>query len=289
MEENRKNSKIIYIYLCIKPSKTRIRSSVNYDEQDDVIEDRIRNATKDYGKVHLFLFHKPKELLSNFIDYLYKSPPDIITAWNSKFDIPYIVRKTSDYFDVEGLKRLSPFNRVSYKVESALETNSIPNTDALIPGIDIIDLMELYKKYSDTEKSSYSLDNVAEEEIKENKIKDEDSDSTDLYSLYNDNFVKFIKYNINDVRLMVGINGKKKLLELAITIRNVTKVNFQDIFHETVTVDNLFVMEANKRRENGNWNYVLPTKRSVIKKKFTGAYVKPPIVGLFKWMADLKH
>ena len=110
----------------------------------------------------------------------------------------------------------------------------------------------------------------------------------DPSELYLNNFVKFCKYNIQDVRLLVMLEDKLKIINLAITIRNISKVNFQDIFYETRIIDYMLLMEAVRRREEEGWNYVLPSKPQFIpKSKYLGAYVKPPIKGLFKWVSDL--
>jgi len=257
----------------------------NNSEDLCTLENQIIAETSEYGKVVVKLFTTPKALLSSFMKFIKLNCPDIITAWNSKFDIPYITRKIYDYFGIEGLKSISPFNRYSTKIKYALETGSDINVDTLIPGIDVIDLMALYKKNSETEKPSYALNIIAEEELGETKLIEE-GDNNDPSYMYTNNFINFCKYNIQDVRLLTLLENKLMLINLAVTIRNIVKTNFQDIFFETITIDNMFIMEAVRRRNNG-WNYVLPSKpKHINKEKYLGAYVKAPIRGLFKWVAD---
>lgn len=250
----------------------------------------IEKEVKEYGEVVLYLFDNPKSLLVSFIQFIKQNCPDIITAWNSKFDIPYICRKIIDYIGLDGLESLSPFNYVSSKVKYALENNQDLNLDNIIPGIDVIDMLTLYKKYTDTEKPSYALKFIAEEELGESKLVNgaDDEEYVDPSTLYLNNFVKFCKYNIQDVRLLVMLEDKLKIINLAITIRNISKINFQDIFYETRIIDYLLLMEAVRRREEDGWNYVLPSKPLFIpKSKYLGAYVKSPLKGLFKWVSDL--
>src|SRR5690606_14836751 len=161
-----------------------------------------------------------------------------ITCWNSKFDIPYLARKIYDYFDFSGLKVISPFDRYSSKIKNALESGINLDIDALIPGIDVIDMLELYKKNAETEKPSYALKVIAEDELGETKLVD-DSGSSDPSYMYENDFIHFCKYNIQDVRLLTLLENKLKIVNLAITIRNIVKTNFQDIFFETRTIDNM--------------------------------------------------
>ena len=185
---------------------------------------------------------------------------------------------------------LSPFDYVSSKVRYALENDQDLDVDNVIPGIDVVDMLTLYKKYTDTEKPSYALKYIAEEELGESKLVNGagDEEYVDPSDLYLSDFAKFCKYNVQDVRLLTMLEDKLKIINLAVTIRNISKVNFQDIFYETRVIDNILLMEAVRRREESGWNYVLPSKpKHTSKDKYLGAYVKPPLKGLFKWVSDL--
>ncbi|HQQ39690.1 MAG TPA: DNA polymerase domain-containing protein [Bacilli bacterium] len=261
-------------------------NSSKSEKNVDSLKKKLLKETENFGEVEALYFSNPKRLLASFVQFVEKNYPDIITAWNSKFDIPYIVRKVYDYFGMNGLKQLSPFNSYSSRVKFALEKEIDLKEDAVIPGIDILDMMELYKKYNMSQKASYALKAISEEELSdESKLIDEDSN---VLTLYNDNFEAFCKYNIQDVRLMVLLEDKLKYINLAIMIRNISKINFQDVFYETRILDNIFLMEAVNRRNSGTWNYILPSKPlDTVKQKFLGAYVKPTLKGLYKWVADL--
>ena len=187
---------------------------------------------------------------------------------------------------MNGVKQLSPFNTCSSRVKFAIEKDVNLFSDCIIPGIDILDMMNLYKKYNMSQKASYALKSICEEELEgETKFIDEDNS---VLTLYTSDFNNFCKYNIQDVRLIVLLDQKLKYLNLATMIRNISKINFQDVFYETMILDNIFLMEAVKRRNSGEWDYVLPSKPlDTCKQKFLGAYVKPPLKGLYKWVADL--
>lgn len=262
---------------------------INSEDDPSQFVEKLKSKYKnkfDNTRLNINIFKNSKNLLASFLQFIKVNTPDIMTSWNSRFDIPYIVRKIYDYFDYDGLKELSPFNTISSKVRNAIDDNLALELDSIIPGIDVIDMLLLYKKYTDTEKPSYSLKEIAAEELGEAKLLTE-SGSSNVNEMYDTDFELFCLYNIQDVRLIKLLEDKLKMINLAITIRNISKVNFQDIFFETKVIDNLFVMKAVKRRNN-EWKYVLPSKpRGKNKQDYLGAFVKPPIIGRFKWVADL--
>ena len=102
-----------------------------------------------------------------------------------------------------------------------------------------------------------------------------------LHQLYKLDHQKFIDYNIKDVKLVLKLEDKLKLIELALTLAYDTKCNYDDVFAQTRMWDALI------------YNYLLDKKivippRRVAKKNsaFEGAYVKEPQIGLHKWVAS---
>ncbi len=99
--------------------------------------------------------------------------------------------------------------------------------------------MPLYKWYAPGGKSqeSYKLDNIANVELGEKKISYDEYDN--LHQLYKLNYQKFIEYNIKDVDLILKLEDKLKLLELAVTLAYDTKTNYEDVFAQTRMWDSL--------------------------------------------------
>jgi DNA polymerase elongation subunit (family B) len=90
-----------------------------------------------------------------------------------------------------------------------------------------------------------------------------------------------INYNIKDVELIVKLEEKLKLLELALTLAYDTKTNYEDVFAQTRMWDSLIYSYLLEKK------VVVPPK--VIKSKseaFEGAYVKEPQVGKHDWVAS---
>lgn len=249
------------------------------------LEKSILESVKTYNiNVEIMLFDTYKSLLGNFRKFLMLNTPDIITAYNSSFDIPYIVRKIYDHFGEDGLYKLSPFKRISSKVKQALETGLGLEMDSIIPGISVIDYLLLYKSNAPQELASNTLDYVSKLELGEGKV---EYSSDDPITLYDKDFICFCKYNIQDVRLIKEIDDKKKLINYVIAMRNITKSNYDDIFKESVLIDNYQLMKIVKWRDEG-LDYVLPSRPlNTIKKDLLGAYVKETVVGRHKWISDL--
>jgi len=218
-------------------------------------------------------------LCKTFLNHFKDNYPDIITGWNTKFfDIPYLINRFKKILGEDEAKKLSPWN---YITERNAYVNNRQMIDYTLVGISSLDYIELYKWYAPGGKSqeSYRLDNIAQVELGEGKIAYDEYDN--LHALYRLNYQKFIEYNIKDVELIVKLEDKLKLLELAVTLAYDTKSNFEDVFAQTRMWDAL--THAYLREKD----IIVPPR--VIKEKdsaFEGAYVKDPQTGLHNWVAS---
>ena len=219
------------------------------------------------------------DLCKRFLKMWQDDYPDIVTGWNTKFfDIPYLVNRFKKILGETETKKLSPWN---YITERNVYVNNRQMIDYTLVGISSLDYIELYKWYAPGGKSqeSYRLDNIAQVELSEGKLSYDDYDN--LNALYRLNYQKFIEYNIKDVELILKLEDKLKLVELAITLAYDTKSNFEDVFAQTRMWDALtYSYLLNK-------NIIVPPR--VIKEKdsaFEGAYVKEVQVGKHDWVAS---
>jgi DNA polymerase elongation subunit (family B) len=149
-----------------------------------------------------------------------------------------------------------------------------------IMGVASLDYMELFRWYAPGGKSqeSYRLDNITNVVIGESKLSYEEFDN--LHQLYRLNYQKFIEYNIQDVKLILMMEEKLKLLELAITLAFDTKSNFEDVFKQTRMWDSMTYSYLL------NQNIIVPPNVHKEKGDFEGAYVKDPQVGKHDWVAS---
>jgi DNA polymerase elongation subunit (family B) len=218
-------------------------------------------------------------LCKRFLEDWKKDPPDAISGWNVKFfDIPYLVNRFTKILGEEYAKKLSPWELI-FTREKVIRGKKQIAYDLV--GISCLDYIELYRWYAPGGKSqeSYRLDHIASVELGENKLSYDEFDN--LHQLYRLNYQKFIEYNIKDVELVVKLEEKLKLIELAITLAYDTKTNFEDVFAQTRMWDSLIYSYLIRR------NIVVPPKKITAKTEaFEGAYVKEPQVGLHPWVAS---
>ena len=218
-------------------------------------------------------------LLKFFLKLWQEKCPDALTGWNTKFfDVPYLVNRMRKILGEDEAKKLSPWNIISER--QAFVMNRKMTVYELV-GVGDLDYLELYKWYSPNGKSqeSYRLDAIAQFELGEGKISYEEYEN--LHQLYRLNYQLFIEYNIKDVDLILKLEDKLKLIELALTLAYDTKTNYDDVFAQTRMWDALTYNHLM------NQNIVVPPR--VIKEKseaFEGAFVKDPQVGLHNWVAS---
>ena len=217
------------------------------------------------------------DLLQKFLDLWETVEPDIVTGWNIRmYDIPYIINRISRIMSGDDAKRLSPWNTIR---ESTVNIYNNEEVVYDVAGLSIMDYLLIYRKNVLEPRESYRLDYIAEVELKERKL--DYSEYGSLQNLYENNFKKFIEYNIHDVRLVDRIDAKRKLIELQLIVAYHAHVNYVDVLSQVRTWDTLIC------------NYLLsqcvvvPQRTDVDKDaQFTGAFVMKPIIGLHRWIAS---
>ena len=205
--------------------------------------------------------------------------PDVVTGWNIKFfDVPYIINRFTRILGEDDVKKLSPWSVMS---ERKTVFKNKEQTVYDIVGISALDYLELYQWYAPGGKNveNYRLDTVASVELGKSKLSYDEYDN--LHQLYKLDYQKFIDYNIKDVRLVLELEDKLKLIELALTLAYDTKTNYDDVFAQTRMWDALIYNYLLER------NIIVPPRRVANKTaSFEGAYVKDPQIGLHDWVAS---
>ena len=217
-----------------------------------------------------------RELLAQFLAWWESDHPDIITGWNTEFfDLPYICNRINSQMGEEAMKRLSPWGIVSAKMVNS----GFGRKDQVyeIMGINNLDYLQLYKKFTYSNQESYRLDHIAFVELGQRK--DENPYET-FRDWYTKDYQSFIDYNILDVELVDRIDEKMKLIDLLLTMTYEAKVNMSDAFTSVKYWDVLIYNHLLKRK------IIIPSKTKSESKgdKYIGAYVKDPQVGQHKWV-----
>jgi DNA polymerase elongation subunit (family B) len=146
-------------------------------------------------------------------------------------------------------------------------------------GINVVDYLDLYKKFTYTNQESYRLDHIAFVELGEKKL--DHSEFENFKDFYTKDWQKFIDYNIKDVELVVRLEDKMKLIELAVALAYDAKVNIRDVYFQVRMWDTIIYNFLK------NKNLVVPpAKRSDKNEKYEGAYVKEPKPGRYDWVVN---
>ncbi len=235
-------------------------------------------AVRDFETEHEhYIFDTERDMLKSFLQWWVQHTPDILTGWNvNLYDVPYIARRLNRILGEKWMKSLSPWNRAN---EREIYVQGRKNYAYDVSGVNILDYLDLYRKFTYSNQESYRLDHIAFVELGQRKL--DHSEYENFKDFYTSDWQKFIEYNIQDVELIDRLEDKMKLLELAITMSYDAKVNFEDVYSQVRMWDTMI------------YNYladknVVPPPRKGAKKdeKYAGAYVKQPKPGKYDWVVS---
>tara|TARA_B100000029_G_scaffold409222_1_gene410732 strand:- start:2380 stop:4881 length:2502 start_codon:yes stop_codon:yes gene_type:complete len=235
------------------------------------IGNQIENYTKDDEEVE---FYKTEhELLTRFYQKYSEINPTILSGWNIEFfDIPYLYNRTVKVMGLDVADMLSPIRDVYYN-EYKKKHN--------IAGVNVLDYLKLYRKFSPIQQSSYRLDYIGEVEVGMKKVEYQGT----LNDLYEKDLQKFVDYNIRDVRILIELDKKLDYIDIARGICHIGHVPYEDVFMSSRYLEGAILVYLKKM------GIVAPNKPPRPKKfsddKFAGAYVQQPQSGKHDWVYDL--
>ena len=234
----------------------------------------------DREDVFYFRFDSERALLQKFFEMWDKESPDIMTGWNiDTFDIPYLVNRAMRLFDdrKNPYKLLSPWRKLREYKMFGLGGQELQTYE--IYGVETLDYLAMYRKFTYINQESYRLDHIAFVELGERKL--DYSEQGSLHLLYKNDYQKFIEYNIKDVELVEQLEDKMKLLEMIVSLAYLSKVNYSNTFGQVRMWDTLIYNNLLRK------NIVIPPKTTSHKSsQFEGAYVKDPILGSHDWVVN---
>lgn len=239
---------------------------------------RVVFATKQYTGKRKCTFIKCKDevdLLNKFLNLISHEDhrPDVITGWNIElYDIPFIVNRIKLLLGGDEYKKLSPWNIIIDRPVEAYGKDILTYAPV---GVAILDYYQLYRKFTQNQQESYTLDHIAFIETGKKKLDYSEVDSLD--ELYEVDFNKFIDYNITDIDRVADIDEKKKLLDIVYAMAYDAKVNFNDtlgsVHYWDILIHN-FLMEK---------KIAIPPYKSTGTASVLGGYVKNPLIGGHEW------
>ena len=271
-------------YPNIQDPQKKITAIALYDAKNDHYycfvldeEGNVKNEDKDDSSVIAYI--NEQELLIAFLQKWREINPTIATGWNiDGFDFPYLHARMVVALGEETANGLSSINICYF--------NKYKNK-MTIAGLNCLDYLILYKKYSGKNLTNYRLDTVAKEELKVGKVEYTGS----LDDLKRTDIKKFIEYNLHDIILVKRMNDQLQFIELAMSICHVCHVGYEEFGMSSKFLEGALLTYLRRKK------LVAPNKKvelEVVDKDdnladdvgFEGAYVKDPIPGRYEWICS---
>ena len=245
------------------------------------IYDSLKNHTYTWGlnvdytpkqkNITYFKCRSEEDLFVSFVDHWKADPPDIVSGWNSeRFDMPYIINRATNIISRDFINQLSPVRNLHFR-EFRDRFGQMAGKWT-ISGVSSLDYMELYKVYSFGDRESYSLNYIAEYELKEGKLA---YNATNLANLANENWDQFVEYNIQDVDLLRKLENKLNFLRVVRILSYKGCTNFEAALGKIGILSGAIAIQAY------NEGQIIPTfKNENDTESLEGGYVREPERGL---------
>jgi len=228
------------------------------------IQDDTNAHFKDYDQDWEFSYYKFKDEYNMLYTFLHKFLPKfpMMTGWNFiNYDWQYIVNRCK---------------RLQIDLTQVAITGSLDKKDSRPLHMGILDYMQLYDKYdrSVAVKESNSLNFVSGAVLDVAKIKY----TGGLQELYENNFQKYIYYNVVDSCLVYYIDEKLRSMEVLLTLATITRMPLYKAASPVAVTESLIArkLATDNKKIAVEWNR--DTKKDT---KYEGAFVKQPIVGYY--------
>jgi DNA polymerase elongation subunit (family B) len=221
-----------------------------------------------------------RQLLDTFLHVI--EDIDILSAWNGDdFDIPYIIARCQKiYGEDKGIRALCR-DGFPANVRPYIDDFGNDKIKFELAGRQHLDMLELYKKFTYEEATSYKLDNIAEKELKKNKR----SYPGDLSQLYRNDPKAFFDYSLHDTRLLKQLDDKKKLLNLAVGMSRQATIRFNEVMGSIKYLEFSIRNHCHFDREEV---LIIPDRNDDNKKEsFPGAFVLDTKPGIYGWSQSI--
>jgi len=230
----------------------------------------------------ILTFSSEEDLLKAFLNKWEEINPTIATGWNiDGFDFPYLHARLEYLFGEDEAGRLSSigicyFNKFKNKMT--------------IAGVNTLDYLLLYKRYSQKSLPNFRLDTVGREELNVGKVDYEGS----LDDLKKTDINKFIEYNLHDVVLIKQMDDKLQFIALAMSICHVCHVGYEEFHVSSKFLEGAMLTYLRRKKlvapnKNLNRDDEGAAAGDVDEDSdvgFEGAYVKDPIPGRYDWVCS---
>ena len=254
------------------PEEITLISYLNHRTKKIVTFGSRKSTTDNY-----ILCRDEKDLLTQFVKYVEQEDCDIFSGWNiSGFDVPYLVNRGYKIIGEDMTKRLSPFGQIDVKEENIKGKSKQVFT---IVGRTVLDMLELYLKFTFVKRSNNRLDTIAKVELGHGKL---ENPYATFKEFYETSWNLFVSYNQVDCIRVSELEDKLGLIALAMTIAYKAKINLGDVYGPVKIWECLILGTLHKE------NTFVPIKRKVNSSDgIIGAYVHDPKPGFYDWIVSV--
>ena len=235
-------------------------------EEANVIADRVGST---------ILYHEETDILDAFLTLI--EDADVVSGWYSEgYDIPYTINRIIKLMGRHEAQRMCLWNK--FPKPKTFERGGRDMQTYELQGRIHLDYMALYKKFTYEERHSWSLDAIAEIELGENKVAYEGT----LDELYNKDFEKFLRYNIQDTEILNKLDKKLQFVSLASSISHGNCVLIPAALGAVAVTEQAIVVEAHERGMR------VPDREHAAGSDLqaAGGWVQEPKMGLHRWIGS---
>jgi DNA polymerase elongation subunit (family B) len=267
------NAPVPVVSIALKDIKTNVMFLLSLKDYDPNYK---LNELKSKKVIHKKCVSE-RHLLKTFVNIFKRLQPDLLVGYNNRiFDDPYILHRIEKICGFEELKELSPIKQVYYSFDQDKYGKIKCNYN--IKGLQILDYLELYKKFIPQGRESFSLSFISQFELGDDKV--DYSEHDNIVEFYIEDPVEFLFYNIRDVELIELLDDKLKLLDLVFTIAYMAKINYEDVMSPIRTWDSIIYEHLKEK------NIFIPPDKHEERVSYAGAYVHDPEPGIYDWVVS---
>jgi DNA polymerase II len=217
-------------------------------------------------------FSTEKALMQAFVQRVRELDPDILTGWNViDFDLTVLLRIA------EQLGVPLTIGRGSEPLRLRSSSYARAPNQALVPGRIVLDGIELLRG-AFVRLDSYSLDAAAREILGRGKTLAAPDRPSEILRLFKEDRTRFVEYNLNDARLVLGILAELRLVQLAVERSRLTGMPPDRVAASIASFDFLYLSELSRR------GMVAPSAEASVfsRTPTSGGHVLEPLPGLYR-------
>ena len=236
----------------IEEADKKITALAYYDEAREnkavlILDEDGELEQKTEDGIEIIPFLTERKLLRAIIKHWREANPTIISGWNiDSFDNPYLYRRLKKVLGEKEANKLSSINKVKEKKLPGGETGFE------FAGISSLDYYRIYKNFTFSEEPSYSLDHISNKELDRGKVEYEGMEVEgeviqDLDDLKRLDIERFVRYNYEDVQLVVDIDEKLNFIEMARFISHLGHVPYEDVYMSSRFIEGAILNRLHKK------------------------------------------